>query len=425
MELSMSSIALLGPSGTLGAGPLAAGKGVGGVRASNNYFAAIGDSRTYESTDATLLLTKQNRGHPFWAEFLSNGAAEFRPEWNYGVNGNTSEQMLARVADVTTTVGTVVIFISTNDRSAGWTAQRSIDAISAARDFFVARGQAVVLIAESPRGDAANPSLRLDSTQLAYARAVRDWCVSQDRIKSTRAVNAWPLLEDGTTGDVKAGYTRDGLHGTVLMGHAIGSLLAPVLVEIMPSPDLSLFSPLAYPSGAWQGDNPQLTGTGGSLGAGGSGVMATSWGGLPSTSETGLLRNYTDQKTCVVSGTPNTATPSLFLWRSNQLVSRFAGGDIVEAGCDLSWLASLTSFRNVQFTLELAGDTSYSYIIGARTASDVVDMPAGAMAGRMRLRGVIPANPTSVRLYLATYHRQSIEALGTLIANNIGIRKVA
>lgn len=399
-------------------------------RAFNNKLAAIGDSRVYQFTDNGFVSPK-NSGAAHWITFHSQGAIEFRPTWNYGVSGENSEQVLARVASVPADIGNVLVWVSRNERAAGWSVQRSVDALTAIRAFFVARGQYVHFICETPAGNDDWPDQRYTGGALVAHLAVAQWLREQDGTYLTTATDAWPLLTTGGGTDMMLGGTFDGLHLRMTGSHILGRAFWEKIRSRIFNPDMSLFSPAAFPVGNWIGDNPTLGGSGGTVGIGGSGTMPASYNGAPSASETGITRIYaavTNDRgawnQCTVAGTPTTATPSLFIWRSAALSARAVAGQIVEASVEVEWDAGMTGFRSLNFALVATGTPTASLIDGGRDAINTDDLPS-PKAGVYRARIVMPASPTDLRIYLQSYHRTGVLAGGVIRARNMGIRIAA
>ncbi|WP_104492066.1 SGNH/GDSL hydrolase family protein [Paracoccus denitrificans] len=252
-------------------------------------------------------------------QMLTAGRFDFDPADNIAVAGSNSEQMLAAVGPLLTAApGVVVAIISTNDRTQGWSAQRSIDALSIWQAQVLARGHQVIWIAEMPRGETGNTAYALSGANLQAHMRVRQWLLAQASVPGVYVADPWPAMCDpaSASGYVKAGLMYDGLHTGVPGARAVAECIAPIINALMPPhPRLIISAADTYtannPTGALNG-NPMMSGTGGTLDGGASGALASGWSiqtgaGMAAVLSKVELDGLPAQR-CVVSGAPTGAS---------------------------------------------------------------------------------------------------------------------
>lgn len=181
-----------------------------------------------------------------WIEFLSGARVRFPSALNFGVAGDTSAQMLARVdaciaAMLAAGSNTVLILGSTNDRSnslaidgAGGT-KENLSAIATA---FRRAGIQAIWITETPRGDSTYTSTRLSGQQLAYHMEIHRWLGARPTMYPGEfAVDAWATFANfsSSTGDAIVGLTHDGLHPNGSGAIAIARACLPVINMLFPA----------------------------------------------------------------------------------------------------------------------------------------------------------------------------------------------
>jgi hypothetical protein len=407
----------------------------------NDMIAGFGDSIT--NNNSILANGTENYGAMTWALQLSRGRFRYRLTDNFGVPGDTSAQGLARIADVLASdAGTVVVGFGTNDRGlAAMTADQTIANLTSIRDQLLAAGKVVVLKTPAPRGDSTYTSNRLTGAQLAYHLRVREWVLSNRGIPNVYPVDTWVYLANpiSATGDIKLGYTHDGLHYLPLGAYYDGLAQAEqALNRIVPEPSLLATSN----ADQWSTDNPygnvllnpMFDGTGGTLGTGGSGDLSASWGGTNSGANTACTRAYskvTDAagrvwQQCVLGGGPTTSEGAVDLMRQISLHTKVVAGTTVEGLIEYAVDAGSTNvmsvqlgivFTNAEGTITLWDADRYS------VANSII--PNIAFGGILRTpRVVVPAGCTDVRYRLAAYCNGSVSPTMTVRARAASLRRV-
>lgn len=374
------------------------------ARAPNRRVAVLGDSRTAGATSGTENAPVwENASYINWARFLVGQRFDFPWANNFGVGGDTTPMMLARLpaALSSSDAGTFVVFGGTNDRgSANLTADETISTLTTIRNMILDAGRLVIFIAEIPRGDTTYTSNRLSGNQLAYHLRVHQWLLDQRSQPGCYVCDAWGVVgvENSATGDIIPGYTTDGLHpGTV--GHSvIGEKLASTLAQIFDPVDLLVTSnadvfSAANPNGCLLA-NPMFDGTSGTPGTGGSGNLATSWGGAGTSSASGVTRTYSkvtsggkSWQQVVLSGTASGALPSLAVVRQIGLHTNISAGDRIEGSCEVEWETGHSNIIGVRLRIQV--------LSASTTVADIRDMdirdisnplPTGARSGILRIQ---------------------------------------
>ncbi len=407
----------------------------------NDKIAGFGDSIT--NNNSILVSGTENYGAMTWALQHSRGRFRYSLTDNFGVPGDTSAQGLARIADVLASdAGTVVVGFGTNDRGlAAMTADQTIANLTSIRDQLLSAGKVVVLKTPAPRGDSTYTSNRLTGAQLAYHIRVREWVLSNRGIRNVYPVDTWVYLADpiSSTGDIKLGYTHDGLHYLPVGAYYDGLAQAEqALNRILPLPSILATSN----ADQWSTDNlygnvlanPMFDGTGGTLGTGGSGSLAASWGGTSSSANTACTRTYSKVtaadgrlwQQCVLGGGPTTGEGAIDLMRQISLHTKVVAGDVVEGLVEYEVDAGTTNvmslqlgvvFTNAEGTITLWDADRYS------VAASV--LPSIAFSGVLRTpRVVVPTGCTDARFRIAAYCNGSVSPTMTVRARAASLRKV-
>lgn len=359
----------------------------------------VGDSRGDQSSDVGRTTA---RGWLWWLQLLTDARFDFQPADNFAVGGYDTSQMLADVGlllDVEP--GIVIAICSTNDRTAGMTADASI-ANMAEWQRFVAGFHKVIWLGETPRGDASDGTYTLSATNRQRHLRVRNWQLSRMSLSEIVYVaDAWAALSDvnSTTALANTGLFYDGLHfgppGARLQAEAI----APIINHLLP-PRPRLIESLANlwatnnPTGSLNA-NPVLAGTGGS---GGTGTVATSWtvtegAGLTATCSKVTVDAINRQR-IVVTGTATAAnsgaspidpTPYSVVCSVPVDHTNISVGDVIEASGYLSIAAGSSGLRGVAIYLSIttaSGTTTYAAgEPGSATSVPNLDFPSTAIAG--------------------------------------------
>lgn len=335
---------------------------------------------------------------------LTNGRIDFANSQNYAVAGDDSSDFLAAVTPLLSVEpGIVVAIISTNDRTAGWTAQQSIDNMAEWQRLILSHGHKIIWISETPRGSAEDGTYTLSATNLRHHLRVRAWQLAQAQVPGVYVVDPWVVLGDATstTGLAINGLMYDGLHFGPPASVLVAGLIANVINELLPyRPRL-----IEANSNLWNANNetgalnanPMLDGTGGTNGTNSSGSVATSWttvggAGMTAVNSKVTVDGYPRQR-IVVTGTPTTAdsgaspvdpTPYSVVC-SVPLTGTINVGDVIQGSAYVSIAAGASGLRGVSvyLTITTASGTT-TYASGEpHPANSVInlDLPATALEG--------------------------------------------
>lgn len=307
-------------------------------------FKVAGDSRTASSStvqaggtvpivDRTANYTETS-GMIGWALANCGGRASFDPLSNYGVGGDDTSELLARISDITADPAhNVVVLIGANDRGgANFTLQQSIDNLDDILDALLAtsdlhpNGHRVYLCSEMPYES-------LTGTQLANHTAFRDHIRALNR-PNVHIIETWTAVATSSTAnEFTAGYDLDGLH-PVPIGFQFAAVPLSEMIEstILPRGVLLASDSTTGVINA----NYDMAGTSGT-GVTGifTGDLATGWVAAANATYSGVTvtlsketraDGYEWQKV-VFSGTPDTANG--FIWFYNIVSSAgFVVGDL-------------------------------------------------------------------------------------------------
>lgn len=406
----------------------------------NSKLAIYGDSRTAQnSSDVSGV---ENYGYAFWARLLSRQRVSYSHAYNFGVGGDTTTQMLARLQSVLDSdAGVVVMLGSTNDRTASnptMSAADSIANLDAMISALVADGKFVIIVAETPRGDSVNTDKALTGTALQEHFAVRNWILQQQGRAGVKVADAWPDIADraSTTGYAKTGMFHDGLHPNASGAYYIGKAVSACITELYPVSPIILQASntdvysAANPYGCISA-NPMLDGTAGTPGSGGSGNMATGYTGANSATASAMTRVYSKtaegfQQVVIGGGAASGIAPSLDLLRQIGLHTSLTAGKKVQAVAEIDVSAGASNIMSVQLGFQVTNaDTSTTYLWDGDRYSGTSVIPAVAFSGILRTQEfTIPAGITDFRLRLVAYGVDSAAASGTVIIKSLSLRYV-
>lgn len=276
----------------LAAGVLGGDNGGGGNPAlpvaANNRVAWFGDSRTQAISatvpDANILLAS---GQGIWALQGTNYRWRTPRGNNFGIGGDTTTMMVARLsAVVASNCGTVVFLGGVNDGLSipyETTVANYTTIFNALRD----AGKVVIVCNELPNSAINNTPVNAPAASAAQL-ARRDWLEHPAR-KVT-----WPnlvvvdtyraCLKAGTTYEFKDGFAPDGLHPAMRGNRTIGAVVASALNALrsgdtsyrnLPTSSADVYDAATNPFGCILPDF-MLTGTTGTA-TGVTGQVATGW----------------------------------------------------------------------------------------------------------------------------------------------------
>lgn len=438
------SIAALGttpltPTGATAQAPL--GDILGQLSATTvpNTVAYLGDSITATGFDKTATDDIRGaRGYTAWINVLSRQRVVMPSGWNFGVAGEKTDQILARVGQVIAVKpGYCVVMAGTNDIGT-MTADQTISNLGAIYDALQTAGIVVIAYLILPRADG------IGADQLGKLRKVNQW-INRQRLERKRffAVDAGPFFADPVTGAPKTGYTQDNLHPITLGAFAVAQPAVRLLNTLLPEPppavwDASdVYDATNNPSGVLA-TNGMMTGTAGTLSGGPTGQLADGWtctpgaGNFPSGISMVFSKStFADGSPCqqvVISGTYNTTSPGFIDISRIILGGRLASGDTIDhASMEFEVDAGLANIVGMTLYLTCSSSTSGASRIATDLHSASV-LPSTAFSGVMRTsRMVVPENFTQatvrLRLILASVSSSSPAAL-TIRFGRVSVRKV-
>ncbi|GAB3484413.1 SGNH/GDSL hydrolase family protein [Azotobacter salinestris] len=335
--------------------------GSGGSSNAPYLLYEFGDSRSYQAWSYTTTIPAPRAASPFWwMEALSR---RVKMDYRYvqGVSGNEVAQVKARIQANTANAwgfgpedlpepGIVTLLVGTNDITGAVAAggRTYIDSVLADHLWIVnwalGKGHKVIVITEWPRSGLTADEQKLmqyfvNGLRRQYA-GMKDVWVDDPWIETANPSD--------TTGAAIVGLLNaDELHTSPGIGQVQGRRLArlaermglPIIHNHCPGSNADLYDATNNPRGCIAG-NPMMQGSGGTLGAGASGVAPDGWtldasGGLSVVGSRETItvdgREY-DAFKVVVSGTTSAANAYARIRRSG-LLSSVAIGDKLEAGC--------------------------------------------------------------------------------------------
>jgi len=373
-----------------------------GAAAVASRVAIDGDSRVDQCTDSNRTNTV---GWLYWLQLLTGARFDFKASDNFGVGGETSAQVLARVASTAaSTAGIVIALMSTNDRSTAQTAAASIANLAAYQAAILAAGKRLIWIAETPRADTAVTTFALAGAQIAYQIEVREWLLAQRSVPGVAVADPWPAMADPASLAVyaKTGYLKDGIHESTLGAYAIAQAVALVIntwlppTARLPVSNSDVYSTSNNPKGCLT-PNPMTLGAGGSIsGAGGSGSVATGWTATVTSGVTAVMSKVTvggsEWQQAVISGTPSGNTALTF---SATIPSAdLAPGDVLDAVAEIQVDSGHSGLRGVPIRVQItdsgSGALGMAGVVTVVVGDINLDAPPGAWGG------IAPVPPVTV-----------------------------
>lgn len=354
----------------------------------NNQVAVLGDSRAANGFGVNPDQTVP-KGHAYWLAGLSRGALSVLPVQNFGIAGENTAQILARIgAAVASPAGIVVVVAGVNDpldATLNATPALSLANLETIWSTLNGAGKLQIWRAESPRS-----AWQATPAQVAHHMAICNRIASFASRPGTLVFNPWPIGVDLTTGDWRAtGFCADGVHPDASQALGESRLIWDMLKGILP-PRMVLptsgddILSAVNPTG-WYDLNFYFAGTGGTLAANATGQLATGWSVM--TSEATLtaacsvvtLGNGQRAQRIVVSGTPTGASPYVMLYRGHTMANLNAG-DRIQMWADFaiaSGYSGLTDGPQVWLDESSGPDAvtgALSAVSPAHAVSDAIDM---------------------------------------------------
>lgn len=244
----------------------------------NNLVALLGDSITAAGIDNDANnLRNSNRGMTHWLPLLTRQAFRSPQSLNFGVSGQTSGQIAARVGDVIESgAGSCVVLAGTNDLGVNSAAVTKANLAM----IYQALAEANILIVALP----ILPRTVSGTTNYGFINTVNQWIKEQGEVyPNFRYIEPWEFYDPySLTMTPPAGYTYDGLHPMAIGMRYITEAVAEYLNTVLPAPARQVesitdhFWPTDNPGG-FLNANPMMSGTGGTAGSGVTGDVANDW----------------------------------------------------------------------------------------------------------------------------------------------------
>lgn len=363
----------------------------------NNRVAVIGDSIAYGNGFAASAnnVKLYAKGYINWAAFLGRQRWRFNNDRNFGVAGDTTAEVLARLpaALAASDAAVWVVDCLTNDEPNGISlAQSKINyqtIISKIQD----AGRIVTCIAPRPR-DITASGLTMTAAQYRKHEARRDWVMglhNPDNALLCVDMSRYLANPASTNGAMKAGFSYDGVHPGLLGGYWGGLALAELFglgrdpglfpfVDVLIDQNTDLFH-ADNPNGAVN-NNPMLQGGAtiavGYTAGGGSGITATA-------SKVSPTGGRSDSQQIVLSGT---ATGNTDVYECHQTLpsANLTNGDVIEA------------YAEVEYD-NMSGVAAHSLVLVNTTGFTDV---ASALADSTDINGIASVFPNGISGVLRT-----------------------
>lgn len=242
-------------------------------------IACLGDSISARNNSAPMAGSSfSGSGFLAWAQIFLRNHVEFDGSLNFGVSGETSTQILARVSQVVAAnPATCTVLAGTNDYSGVTDPNVTSGNLITILQILLAAGIRPIWLPILPRNIASQNAQFI----AAVNWNVRTWCRENNVIIS----DVSPVWIDSTTGQPKANLTIDGLHPNIQGSILIGQVLANTLAQYLPQDDGLIYNPLdtfytvGPVSNIWGAlnPNPLTTGTSGTKFSGMTGNYLSSW----------------------------------------------------------------------------------------------------------------------------------------------------
>lgn len=411
--------------------------------------AGLGDSITAQnsSTQAVDGVSALNaKGDIVWARALLQGRFYFSAALNFGVSGQNSTQILARVGQVIAArPGFCRVLAGTNDPVTGvqYNPAATFANLQSIYNQLIAAGIAVIACPILPRS-ATNG---LTAGELANAQKGFQWVNRRIRQYAQTAVPGMFYVMDGdatlldqaqTTYIPIAGSTADGLHPVAAGAIRTGSRLSNVLDRILPLSRSTIicqqdvydatFEPLGnrLPTG-------QLVGTGGTAGTGASGSVATGWAlsrstgtGATAVGSKSVLDSVTSEPAQVITLGGAVGTNGDVIQFSRNISpssTTYAAGETLIAAIVVSG-TGLSLVRNIALRVSDTGSQTLQYF-GLNSSGNVGDRLPSTLPAVLIQTPLIPTQASSTALTFAvqiTVDASAAAPAGDIVLSHASIR---
>lgn len=394
-------------------------------------FAIYGDSRTAQChTVAATAFSTENYGYAFWAAQASGG---FCPTThNFGVGGDTTAMMLARIAAVVACPADIVLFMGgTNDRTSSMTVADTKRNILAIVRRLQKAGKVVIVGNDTPRFG----SKALTAPQQVDHEIIRDW-INNELSKLTPVADTYSRI---VVSDL-----HDELHPNPKGAYKIGALgFGPVLATYIRLPvDLPTEATDLYSVNNITGSltaNPTVLGSvtqaTGSVNPIAGSVVATGFKGAGS-SFTGLttqwskeVAQYGEAQVIKFAGTPTTAGAYFtFLPTATFTLANVSAGNTISLMCAYDLVGSGAGLLGITAELLITKPVdSVSTTIYFRDGDKYVDphsLPTGPITGALDTqRYVVDGTETAIVARVSCYFAQNVPQTNTVKIRQFAVRK--
>ena len=414
----------------------------------NRKVAVVGDSRCANAITMSVPpnIHRGTMGWQHWLGILSKQRVDIDPTMQFATAGYTTEQVKPYVMQAANTpASTVIVFVGTNDRPAGFTAtgaavNDTLTNLAWIRDYLLGFGKIVVFVSETPRGSASFTGNRLSGTQLAYHLRTHKWIMDQDRqYPDVYAVDFWPSLAliGSASGDAIDGVMSDALHQSPEGAFRMADTIRPLIEYLYPLPSViscsnaDVFS-ADNPLGNFY-TNPTMSGTAGTKVGTATGTVANNIqaGGTAGTVNTcDIFTDPNDGKPwqrMTVSGTA-TVAGSINAYQALTPANFVAGGQY-QASCEMAVDTVLTNIPALKLCLQMNVNGTYGAVNDGYKSAVATDMmPLRLFSGVFRTpRFIIPAGAviTSPAFTIDCIINNGATISGAFRFRNVDIRRVA
>lgn len=353
-------------------------------------------------------------GWSSWLQSLLRGRAIFPYSLNFGVIGQNTSQMLARVqaaVDAHRTAGAWGVIFSglyNDDLSTAAARATTVSNIQAIAKAFTNAGIVFICTDDYPAGFSGN--VKRTGGQLSGFHNVRHWMLRSLPALVPGAICV-PTYGDCTQFDNAGGFWRAGYSDPADYIHpmspthalstaprifaAIDKLL-PSQTDWMCDDPSDVFDATHNPRGNLLG-NGMLTGTGGSVPSGFTGTLADSWTGTKDASLTNITATLSKVagtnsvwQQLALSGTSGATDGAVTDLRRNFSLSQLSPGDVLRSKCMVEIDGGFTGIRGVESRVVLfdSGNTYESKSLHWGLAADM--MPVQAYTGANALYLMTP-----------------------------------
>jgi lysophospholipase L1-like esterase len=243
----------------------------------NSRIAMLGDSITRDGINNTATQTRNaNRGLTHWVPFLTSQRFVSPQSLNFGVSGQTSEQIASRVGDVIASgAGMCIVLAGTNDIGSLTTAQTQANLAS----IYAALERNNIFILALP----ILPRTLAGEANYSFPQKVNEWIRDQaSNYAGFKFIDPYEFGDQySLTYSPRPDWTYDGLHPKAIGAFTIGWRIAEFLNTLAPWPGPAIRSVCDFFNatnrrGALNA-NPLMAGAGGTLGAGVTGTVADNY----------------------------------------------------------------------------------------------------------------------------------------------------